>query len=212
MPFDFRTKLEPEEAPSAQSALSENIDLPSTSSGIYASSTFNRRSSAKTYRPPPPYQPRRWSSEVPFSNYVEPGASNLSTFMYTSESEERIPMSSASGEFQNVHDQFIEEDEMTFLERQTFQANSLFRSSSAENNETPLHTLPQDYHYQDQQEQWDEKLGQPFTIEDDNKSENYEMNEEMKLIQQFFLPLPDDATVPGSDDSGNQCPLTPTFY
>lgn len=72
---NITTKIEPGGPVSAFPVcpLPENVlDIPSTSSSIYAVSKLNQRASVDCLQPPPSYQPpRRWTTETPFTMYME---------------------------------------------------------------------------------------------------------------------------------------------
>lgn len=218
------------EAPSALHSpiKAENIQpadlasLPSTSSGIYAApiDSQGRRCSAEVYRPPPPYRPpRRYSSEVPFGRYqdhsgtnmIEPHNLPLIGKHHSSESMFFQPESPLNiyASTQNVDNHFCEDDDLSVLEDQTMDLAELFTQS---NN-----------HCRSVQFQQPQPGNQVFPdgytpMEEETKPEavSAETNQELRMIQQLFIPLlhteEDDATVPDVQESNSQCPTTPTFY
>jgi len=216
---------------------SSNImDQPSTSSGIYVSNTSGgpmRRFSTETYRQPPPYRPppRRCSSgSIPFSRYLrEIGHQDIMQEAGRATEEGCISLleSAVMAEDGPVNAypttqecQFGEEENIYSLE--TFDAGSLFCGSESQGGGGYLNdlqqTMQQEYHqpFHDQdhkqdQGQQEKNMCNCTLDENDIRHGEFEMNYELKLMQEFFIPL-DDATVPGSDESSRQCPVSPTFY
>lgn len=201
---------------------SDFASLPSTSSGIYAAhiESQGRRCSAEVYRPPPPYRPpRRYSSEVPFGRYQDHSGTNMAvphnlplickhdsseSMFFQPESPLNIHAST-----QNVDNHFCEDDDFNFLEDQTLDLAEIFTQT---NNQCTSGQF--------QQPQAGHQICTdgytPMEEETKPESVSAETNQEVRMIQQLFIPLfhteDDDATVPDVQESDSQCPTTPTFY